>query len=1349
MTDAPENSLDALLEEYVNRLRRGERPAIDEFIVRAPEHADEIHDLFPALRIMEQVGPGTDGIDLGATGLDSTVVTPMSVGDYRIIREVGRGGMGIVYEAEQVSLGRHVALKVLPDRIASNTKNLLRFRREARSAGRLHHTNIVPVFDIGCDAGVHYYAMQFIQGNSLDAVISELARRRRDVTAAEETSQIPDLGRQLSGQIARDLVTRAPANEGVEGINSAGRVLLPGDDAQSTADQGQRAASAHFLRSTPPYFHNVARIGMQVADALAYAHAHRILHRDVKPSNLLLDVYGNVWVTDFGLAKDEDDSLTRTGDVVGTLKYIAPERFRAPADARSDIYSLGLTLYELVTLRSCHLDADGRTRVLPDSRNLEAPRKVDSLVPKDLETIILKAVAHEPQLRYDSAESMADDLRRFLSDRPILARRMTPFEHGWLWCRRNPFLTTAIATATVLLIISCFGMVASHILRSQRDSAIRAERSALVHEHLAKATSHCISGRPAARGRALAEIRQAVLSEPTPPLRASLRDEAILALAMTDVRIESLPLAERLPVEILGSPQDTGVSPILAVSPNYRHVAVLVPGGQAVAVYDLSTRRVLCQIPTPSGNIDASFNRTGDVLVVTGQFSGSFVTIWDATTGHSLYQADEWYGLDINPEGRLVAIGRSDRTVLCVALHDPSANQVIDVGQVPEGVAWSPDGSRLAVCYLDQAPGVQIFDVDQAKCIATLNCGETRSVHWHPQLDRLAISRSGYAEIWDVAKRTILATTINHRHIVSDCRFSRDGELLLSTCWDGTCRLWDVNTMRQLLTLDQSIDVGWSDDNATMGWLADQDTLRLFHLERSSFLRTMPSSRLPGEILLVGDFSEDGRFAVTVCGDTWAQYGRVLDVCHVADQRLLGSAAFHEISAVRCGQSPPALHVIHGHQWTQLPMREAARATVHAGPSETARLSAMPVRSAFSVDGMTCATITSTHLYVSVRDRLDDLGVVPRTIATFALRRGHDYLALSPDGNWVTTGQWHSPVVCVWNITRQCLAGELRVGTQTRSYFSPASDQVITARSDAYRFWELPTLESGMTLLRSDCPQPDPIAIDPTGRLAVLSLRPGELNLVRLKDGQMLARLRRPERDRSRFLAFSPDGTRVLTGSAVDHGIDLWDLPALQRELTEFNLAMAIDDLPRPDDLIQGECRQLTGLAACAETEFIGLMTEADARRRLELQEQRYQEDPASSVAANNLSWDLSFAPELLRNTERAIELAEQALQVNPGSTTVRNTLAAACYRAGQYERAITLLESNAGVTDSEKLPWDLFLLSLCHAALGNEPRAHLYLDLGQRWMQIRMEEQAPVPFAVRPELEFLRDEAARRLRLP
>jgi tetratricopeptide (TPR) repeat protein len=232
--------------------------------------------------------------------------------------------------------------------------------------------------------------------------------------------------------------------------------------------------------SGSPYYRSIARIGLQVAEALAYAHAQNILHRDIKPANLLLDLQGTVWVTDFGLAKQEGDDLTQTGDVVGTLRYLAPERFSGAADQRSDLYSLGLTLYEFLCLRAAFDETD-RGHLVKQITETEPPRptSIDPRLPRDLETIVLKAMAKEPGRRYPSARELADDLQRFLADRPIRARRAGVWEHAWRWCRRNRLVASlAGLLAVVLAAVAVGGVISAYQFRALALQADEAKEQA-------------------------------------------------------------------------------------------------------------------------------------------------------------------------------------------------------------------------------------------------------------------------------------------------------------------------------------------------------------------------------------------------------------------------------------------------------------------------------------------------------------------------------------------------------------------------------------------------------------------------------------------------------------------------------------------------------------------------------------------------------------------------------------------------------------------------------------------------------------------------------------------------------
>ncbi|QEH35161.1 Serine/threonine-protein kinase PrkC [Aquisphaera giovannonii] len=421
-----------------------------------------------------------------AAGLDR-------VGDFRLLREVGRGGMGVVYEAEQVSLGRRVALKLLPARMGADAKHRGRFEREARAAAKLHHTNIVPVFGVGEHEGTPYYVMQFIEGRGLDAVIGEL--RRGPEAAAETEAPAPGppaddpSGRPpdtafvrslLNGLLAidtdatidadattdrdatsdGDATTARGTGEGPDAAPGPAAVRPPPGATAPGPSPPASAASVAGRAGTRAYWRAVARVGVQVAEALDHAHGRGVVHRDIKPSNLLVDATGSVFVADFGLAKSEDGpALTETGDVLGTLRYMPPEAFEGKSGPRGDLYSLGLTLYELAALRPA-FDEPDRAGLIRAVTAGTPPRlrRAEPGVPRDLETIVQKAIERDPSHRYASAGALAEDLRRFLDDRPIAARRATGAERLWRWCRRNP-LPASLAAAFLLALL--IGMAAT------------------------------------------------------------------------------------------------------------------------------------------------------------------------------------------------------------------------------------------------------------------------------------------------------------------------------------------------------------------------------------------------------------------------------------------------------------------------------------------------------------------------------------------------------------------------------------------------------------------------------------------------------------------------------------------------------------------------------------------------------------------------------------------------------------------------------------------------------------------------------------------------------------------------
>jgi tetratricopeptide (TPR) repeat protein len=379
----------AALEGYLAALEAGERPDPSAVLHDNPEIADALADCLAGLDLLH-----------GATvaGHGGEPAAPRRVGEFRLVREIGRGGMGVVYEAEDEKLGRRVAVKVLPLAAGLDPAELQRFRNESRAAAGLDHPHVVPVYAVGCDSGRHYFAMRLIPGRSLAEVIGA-------------------------------------------GVPPADRPAL------------------------------AARMLLQAADALAFAHERGVVHRDVKPGNLLLEDDGHVWVADFGLARTPGATrLTRSGSLVGTLQYMSPEQVeprRGVVDHRADLYGLGATAYEVLTGRP-PVQAPDRTALI--ARILTAaptpPRRIDRSIPVDLETIVLKLLAKDPADRYASAADLADDVRRFLARRPVRARRPGLVERATRWAGRHRKLTVVGAVGVVAVV--CLQAVNQYRLATER-----------------------------------------------------------------------------------------------------------------------------------------------------------------------------------------------------------------------------------------------------------------------------------------------------------------------------------------------------------------------------------------------------------------------------------------------------------------------------------------------------------------------------------------------------------------------------------------------------------------------------------------------------------------------------------------------------------------------------------------------------------------------------------------------------------------------------------------------------------------------------------------------------------------
>jgi serine/threonine protein kinase/WD40 repeat protein len=685
-------------------------------------------------------------------------------GDYELLEEIARGGMGVVYKARQVSLNRTVAVKMILAGQLASAADVQRFRAEAESAANLQHPNIVAIHEIGQQEAQHFFSMDYVEGQNLAAFVGR---------------------NYLSPQ-------------------QAAKCLKP------------------------------------IAEAVEYAHERGILHRDLKPSNILIDQSGLPRITDFGVAKrmKGDSDLTLTGQVLGSPSFMPPEQAsgeRGRIGPPSDIYALGAILYYVLTARPPFV-AESVSEVLRLVMTAEppSPRLLNPMVPRDLETICLKCLEKEPGRRYRTAGELAEELSRFIADRPILARPASAVEKSWRWCRRKPVVAALSAAVVCLLLIVAGGSLVTalqinrararaekNLARQYVANGARAEEESRLFEAVGwYAQALTLEQRDPASvqthrirlGTALRQFPKLTQLRFIPQVSPNRQERTVYAVSPDSQRVILASGTNGVQVwELAGGQPST--QPFLhsdrvesaSFSPDGKSVAT-ASWDSTVRVWDVTNRTPRSfPLQHPYPVVRAEFSPDGRRLVTATIVCPNNIRLWDVATGALIAalatgtNGASYDTLKFSPDSRFL-LTTTHRRPDSVTVWSADTGQPVAPVIEPDGIEvtrFSPDGQRLLLIGRTQG---RVWDIQTGRAVSPPISGQGASGvtdgDFSPDGLRV-VTASGAdesARVWDVATGKPVTPRFKHPQAVRHAAFSPDGQRVVTVCADGAARVWNASS---------------------------------------------------------------------------------------------------------------------------------------------------------------------------------------------------------------------------------------------------------------------------------------------------------------------------------------------------------------------------------------------------------------------------------------------------------------------------------------------------------------------------------------------------------------------------